>query len=272
MIIHQVRTALRNGFTVFPVTPGGKTPLNSMRWGTLASNSPATIEHWWTMFPEANYAIACKPSGLLVVDCDMGKGSLPPTLAAHNVKDGEDAYAQICAELGQPFPWDTLTVRTPSGGAHYYYRNPAGTQLTQRPLATGWIDIRSNGGKDGGYVLGPGSHIGGVPYRVENPNPAADAPAWLIGLCTEPPIQRPTPAPRRIGQFNQPGKTNQGLLDALASAAEGNRNAMVYWAARSLRDDGHDIAVTNVLILDHLPQGTTPAEAAQTIRSAYNAQ
>ena len=75
---------------------------------------------------------------------------------------------------GEP---DTLTIKTPSGGRHYYFilktnnKESAGDinfaiqQLTYTRSKIGvWIDIRSNGG----YIVAPPSSINGVSYEIIN--------------------------------------------------------------------------------------------------------
>ena len=67
-----------------------------------ATSSPAQIEKWWDEWPDANVAVATGPSGLVVLDVDVGKGKpgwaslkaiedefdpLPPTFALFRLND-----------------------------------------------------------------------------------------------------------------------------------------------------------------------------------------
>ena len=114
-------------------------------------------------------------NGFFVVDLDVkpAKGI-----------DGLEALAAL-GELP-----DTLTVATPSGGWHLYFKmpraQPVGGQTSAAQtihnsvskLAPG-VDIRG----EGGFVVGPGSHHknGGV-YTVQQdlPGEPVEAPAWLL--------------------------------------------------------------------------------------------
>jgi virulence-associated protein E/bifunctional DNA primase/polymerase-like protein len=111
-------------------------------------------------------------NGIFVVDCDRdaGKG-----------KDGVAALLELAA--GRPIP-DTLSVLTPSGGVHLYFRLPADTRVpcSRSALAPG-VDVRG----EGGFVVGPGSpHRSGGTYQ-EVPGPLADPPDWLLALVVRAP-------------------------------------------------------------------------------------
>src|SRR3954470_24561431 len=76
-------TAVRQGFHIFPVEPGGKTPGRvyphrtkedapwTFKWSEVATTSVAQVVNWWNAQPWYNIGLACAPSGLLVVDCDV---------------------------------------------------------------------------------------------------------------------------------------------------------------------------------------------------------
>ena len=104
-------------------------------------------------------------NGIFVVDLD--------------VKDGKNGAAALEAlAAGRDIP-DTLSVITPSGGGHLYFRLPPDVYVptTHSVLGPG-IDIQS----EGGYVVGPGSpHKNGGVYQ-EVPGLLADPPAWLLEL------------------------------------------------------------------------------------------
>lgn len=126
--------------------------------------------------PGPGYAVVTgAEGGVFVVDVD--------------VKGGVDGYAQLEA-LGQ-LP-DTFTVRTSSGGAHFYFRHPGFIVRNRKPASA--IDIK--GDKDAAdglvYVVGPGSEgftrtadpfvvEPGDAYEAVLDVPIADAPEWLLG-------------------------------------------------------------------------------------------
>ena len=77
-----------------------------------------------------------------------------------------------------------FTAATPGGGTHLYFTAPPGTQLRNTAGRLGWlIDARATGG----YVLAPGSLIGGKPYTVINPDPPEPLPGWLADRLTADP-------------------------------------------------------------------------------------
>ena len=129
-------------------------------WNTHATNDQQQLEAWAEQYPECNWAIACGPSGLVVVDIDP---------------DGHEYYTQLDLEHGFP---NTYTVKTPRGGYHYYFRG----QTRNRVCLLPGIDIRSRGG----YVLAPGSWVNNNPYTIEANHPIAPAPTWLLEMVGKP--------------------------------------------------------------------------------------
>lgn len=159
----------RRGWRVLPCKPGRKEPLGHLVPHGLhdATTDEALIAGWWTEAPDANIGIATgSASGFFVVDIDVQHGGL-------------DSWQQLIADVGLP---DTIVVRTPSGGLHFYFempldhtiRNSAGTF---RP----GIDVRG----DGGYVIGPGSKTAAGCYTWDGSTDIAPAPQWLIKLITD---------------------------------------------------------------------------------------
>lgn len=273
---------VRAGMHVFPVQPLEKTPIvkpdgRRMRWGIEATNDPRIVEDWWTYrCPIANIGVACKPSRLLIVDCDMPKpgAKLPKRFGdVEDYADGQEVFYVICQELGVPFPHDTLTISSPSGGAHFYFRNELDVPLRQTSPVPGWIDVRGNGGEHGGYVLGKGSQLPNGEYKLLNRSAIRPAPDWLIALCQEPPAP-PAPAPRQQ-PFRGDGQGGRldGLINSVRGAVEGNRNASLHWAACKYAEEGEPIsrAIAD-LGQAALEAGLSRGEIEPTIRSGYRTQ
>jgi hypothetical protein len=156
----------------------GKHP--ALVWGRLAAqygNSLDDVTRWFTADPR-NVAIACKPSGLLVVD-----------------EDKPGAFVRFAQDKGVSIP-ATFTVTT-GRGRHYYFTNPANLGNAPKEFKGHGIDIRGGGDGDGGYVIGPGSlHSSGVIYTPDNPGAAvAECPGWLIDALGGHPAKAPAPAP-----------------------------------------------------------------------------
>jgi hypothetical protein len=171
------------GFAVFPLRPGSKVPAVREDWEGVAVADPDRLrELGWP--PQANIGIACGPSGLFVLDLDVPKQQ-PGTTRADAAEDGSPAAdrgprdgAQALRELaaGRPIP-RTFTVATPSGGTHLYFLAAKGMPLRNTVARLGpLIDTRARGG----YVVAPGSEIGGTPYKVVVDAPVAPVPRWIV--------------------------------------------------------------------------------------------
>ena len=203
---------VRRGWHVHILRPGTKVP------ATPNGQKDATIDidvltEWWTRQPDGNPAVACEPSGLYVVDVDMGPG-----------KVGEASWAALTERHGHV---DTFTVRTRSGGLHFYYAMPDGDPLrnTASKLAKD-IDTRGNG-----YVVAPGAVVDGSPYRVEHDIPVAPLPLWIIDALTSTTTVHSVPDPfAPAGAHRPPASTSDvharlaELCGELAAAPEGQGN------------------------------------------------
>lgn len=134
-------------------------------WTTDAANAHPGIEAW-QRGSESNIGIAV-PDGILVVDVDPRNGGVESFDAQENA--------------GHKFP-ETRSVQTGSGGAHFYYRVPAGFAFPKNldELGTPGIDLKGFGS----YVLAPPSlHRSGGRYSGAFNEPIAAAPAWLLELA-----------------------------------------------------------------------------------------
>lgn len=143
------------GFPVFPLVPNGKEPAYGDSWYDISTTDAAAVRAMWTdpvLGTEQDYNIGVDCTGRIVADID--------------VKDGKNGYNEYCSIVGTD-QWDTLTIRTPTGGFHAYYD---GEDAGNSPISAA-VDIRSHHG----YVVGPGSTINGVPYTI-----VRDVePAWV---------------------------------------------------------------------------------------------
>lgn len=143
-----------------------------------ASGDAAQIRGWFSdVGPQL--AIACEPSGLVVIDVD--------DVAAFNL------YLHA---MGLALP-ETYTVRSPSGGLHYYFKVAPGASYPGK-LCPG-VDIKWNG-----YVMAPPSQAfskrAGVTgkYSVVAMKEIAPAPVWLAANRVAPSHARAWAAPRAL--------------------------------------------------------------------------
>lgn len=290
MLAAAVR-AQQQGFHIFPVEPGEKTPVKTipgrpytLRWGDAATNDLNQIIEWWTRYTNANVGIAAKPSALLVVDLDVPKRpealSGTPWAYVHDrhgpVPHGEDVLWEMCVRYGGDWDElkDTLQILTRSGGLHLYFWWPPNIVASQASPVPEFVDVRCNGGQYGGYVLGPGSVVEGSAYEVFIDKPIARCPAWLIELIRE--------KPRVRLPFNQPARFTggtsakfDGLANAVRNAPHGNGNNTLLWAARAMCEDGaSQQEAEDLLIPAHVDRGGKGGErqGRATIASAYRLQ
>ncbi len=140
-LVEQALEYASRGWYVFPCR--GKVPLTHNGFKE-ASIDPVKINEWWTEWPDANIAVATgKISGIIVVDVDVKKGV------------GGDESLFVLEEKFGKLP-ETLRSVTPSGGSHYFFRQPEGLDIPCKVGIEKGIDIRG----DGGYVILPPSKIG----------------------------------------------------------------------------------------------------------------
>lgn len=146
------------GFRVFPLIENSAKPAWA-GWTDTATTDAALIRAWWE---GTDYNIGVCTTGMLVVDVDTKKG-----------RPGLESWLRLGS-------FDTLTIRTRSGGYHLYYSG-ADVALNQGALGEG-LDIRSHHG----YVVAPGSVIDGAGYTVEIDAPVVPAPQHIVALCKPP--------------------------------------------------------------------------------------
>ncbi len=131
------------GFRIFPLAPGTKVPVKGTRGLSGATMDAKQVTEWWTRWPSANIGLSPSPDWI-VFDLDSKHGT--------QLSESTDKLMS----LGLP---STLTIITPSGGVHLYFRwTPQGGRAVKSTVGGAWgfpgVDIRA----DGGYVVAPGSH------------------------------------------------------------------------------------------------------------------
>jgi hypothetical protein len=204
------------GFRVFPLQPNGRRPTHE-GWHEWASNDPATVAGWWNGSPDANIGVLT--TGLLVADLDCKEG-----------RRGLDTWMSLHGGF------DTLTVRTPSGGLHLYYSGAevANSQGEHGGLGPG-LDVRGHHG----YVIAPGSVVDGRAYRIEIDRPMAPAPRSIVALCRPPGFRAENASVALVAADNP--QAIALATDAIArfpAAAQGEQSIAVYKLAAAVRDYG----------------------------------
>lgn len=234
----------RQGFYVFPVKAGAKSP-PLVKFSDEATRDDQQVINWWAKMRHANIGI-CTGIDLLVVDIDPRKGG--------NV-DGFDLPP-------------TYEVSTPTGGRHLYYRVSKPVKQGVDVLGPG-VDIRSKGG----YVVGPGSVRPEGVYAVDSYLPIADAPQWLIDKCGEF-TERERVPDMKLADSELARRRAAEYLRTAAPAVQGAGGDLhTYKLACHLRDLGVVQAQCVDLLLDHWNERCSPPwdpdELADKVANAY---
>ncbi|MFE2836946.1 bifunctional DNA primase/polymerase [Streptomyces mirabilis] len=274
--------AASRGWHVFTLIPGDKRPALT-DWEPRATTDPDRITAAWSA-SAFNLGIATGPSRLVVIDLDRPKhpDDTPPAhWAEHGVTDGADVLALLCERHRQPFPADTYTVRTWSGGTHLYFTAPAGEPLRNTAgdsaRGLGWkVDTRAVGG----LVVGAGSTFNGHPYEVTHDAPVAPLPGWLAELLRPTPL--PPQKPIRVALSGRGRGTAflqaavNGEVERVTGSGEDQHNNALYIASVALGQlvAGGELAeadVTGWLLTAALQVGQGEREAHRTIASGLRA-
>lgn len=205
------RTVIRRKWTAIPLVPNGKRPKlpewqqNEDGWAReFGEESMWRPDEKWA---GCNVGVATEPSGLVVLDVDVKQ------------VDGAAKLAALLAELGldPERELDTFTVRTPSGGLHYYFEAPPGLALRGRDLCEG-VNTRARGGQ----VVAAGSHTADGVYRVKRDAPVRILPAPLAERLADgtPPDGRE----RRFTEVEAERYMEREGLEPLRQAGNGERN------------------------------------------------
>lgn len=234
---HHALAYAQVGLEVLPLRPRQKTPLTA-HGKDDATTDPGQIAAWWNRWPNANIGIR-PPIGLVVIDVDPRNG-------------GDGALSELSAAQILPATW---TCRTGSGGRHIWLRHSG---PIRGKLCAG-VDLKGNAGY---LVVPPSVHPNGARYQWANAEPIAYAPQWLR------PLLAPAPRPIIHSSPTHSGSTSAALVRAVAYAGEGNRNGLLYWAARTAAEEGILPNVRDELAAAALSTGLPAHEIDRTLRSA----
>jgi Bifunctional DNA primase/polymerase, N-terminal/Primase C terminal 1 (PriCT-1) len=190
-----------SGRPVFPCQPGGKAPLGELVPHGLndATTDARQIRAWFAAEPAANLGLRTGAvSRLVVLDVDGDEGT--------------ESLRALEREFGALPP--TTSVKTPSGGSHYYFQHPGREIKNSAGQVGDHLDVRG----DGGYVLVPPSIIDGRFYTPDDHTAPASLPSWLLSLIggqtsTARARRAPTPASEWVAIMRglPAGQRNQGL-------------------------------------------------------------
>jgi hypothetical protein len=253
------------GWHIFPVPAGSKDPY-PWRWGKWHTTDPARIRQWWQK--PANIGITCGPSGLVVIDCDTKREPLPPPWdSVPGITDGADVLAVLFEGHGEDWP-DTYTVRTPSGGWHFYYQAAAhGIRNSARQVGP-MVDVRG----DGGFVVAAGSVRPDGAYELVNDRDPVPLPGWLAALAAKAKLSPRGPASGDGKGGAYVRAALEAEVRAVVTARNGQRNDQLnksaFALARFVPGQLSEAAYASALTEAAERAGLPGAEARRTIASA----
>lgn len=245
------------GLHLFPLQPNSKLPAMS-DFPRRASKDHVILKKFWLdpvmeLEQPYNIGVSCTEynctQALVVVDVD-NKG----------VKHGSEEMLKLEME-GRDFP-PTLTVKTPTGGLHLYYRAPVAVKQGESVLADG-IDIRSRGG----YVAGPGSVIDGKYYEIQTDLDVAECPQWILDVCGKAPE-------KSMDVVNTSGinaeaaalRAKDWLMRQAPLSIQGQGgDATAFKVAAKMKDFGVNQDTALELMLDHWNERCEPEWAADEL-------
>ena len=238
------------GWYLLPIQPGTKRPLDGqgLKHATLDEDK---IDEWCSR--EADFAVACEQSGIVVLDVDPRNG-------------GNTTWIDLLARYG-PLP-DHPVQRTRGGGDHHVFAAPGGACVGK--LGPG-VDVKYRG-----YVLV--APTTGYSWDVEPSLPLPHLPeSWLEAIKKEKP-QRTAPTMKSTpgGGTAYGVKALEQECAGVASEPEGDRNNRLNVAAVKLASlaaggelDGE--SAQRDLLNAALSAGLPKHEAVATIASGWNA-
>jgi hypothetical protein len=221
------------GFKVFRCLPGRKEPAGE-GWRAEATDDALEIDALWGA-KDYNVGVLC--NDMIVVDCDVKGGK--PGLASY---------------LDLELPGDTLAVRTPTGGVHYYLHGPS--TRNRASIAPG-VDVRSFHG----YVLAPGSKLhpgvyntcpAGGAYTLWQDALMEDCPAHFVEQIGAPRERQSANPLVELDSEANVALAIEFLEDRAELAIEGEGgDHTTYAAACGVRDYGVSEDLCYELMLDH---------------------
>lgn len=150
---------LKKGFSIIPLGINKRPLINSWKQYQETRTTEKEFLEWLEKYPQMQLGIVTgKISGLVVVDID-------------------DYKKDFKIEIDLP---QTVTVKTGSGGTHYYYKYPNEEVPNAADAVKKW-DIRG----DGGYVVAPPSRNEKGSYSFLGKNKMVELPEEILKMARE---------------------------------------------------------------------------------------
>ena len=225
------------GYAVFPV--GADKHPRTPNGFKGATREPDRISELWDRYPGELIGIATgEASGISVLDVDQKH--------AEAVVWWEDNHHRLLP---------TRAYESRSGGVHLYFHHTEGVTCTAGRICNG-IDTRG----EGGYVIA--WFAAGLPCHDHTP--PAPWPPWLLDALSPPPL------PELYHAHVAPAEAAiAGIVRRVADAVEGERNAVLFWAACRLAGRGMQHTEIEALLAPVVcGRDFSLLEAQRTIQSA----
>lgn len=235
------------GVPIFPLQPNTKIPFAGTNGFQDANTDLKRIESFWRKYPTSNIGIATG-FAFSVLDVDT-KNEAPGWASAHRLNQSrmlQGSFAQ---------------ASTPSGGGHLCFApNNEGNHTAGKN--NHGLDFRGVGG----YIVAAPSTLENGHYEWVGFAPERFGETFNWDAATK--ILNPR---EQVNRKLNTGKAASGvgaLVNAVRGAKEGNRNAILHWAAMRCVESGVD----PIVLMDAaLSIGLDEREVASTIRSAVKA-
>jgi len=238
----EVSRLLSRGVPIFPLG-ADKRPLTN-RGFKDASSDPARVSAWWREFPDALVGV---PTGekFVVIDCDLQH------------VEANQWYARANLPL-------TRIHVTRSGGRHLLFRPHDGFGTISQGKIWPHVDTRGTGGY---IVWWPAESL-----EVLHGGVLAEIPEWIIEKL-KPPLE-PEFVPSQPPTVKSARRKVEGIVGAIATAREGERNSLLHWGACRLSELVQQSFLTHgdafALAVQAGRQAGLPiAEARRTVASAF---
>lgn len=208
-----MREALKlatRGVAVFPCKPD-KRPYTASGFKD-ASTDADVINKWWQKWPDALVGV---PTGIKFVVLDLDLQHV----------EANEWYGKANLPL-------TRTHVTRSGGRHLLFKPHEDCRCSTSKL---WPHVDTRG--LGGYVIWWPAHG----CDVMHGGALAEVPEWVIKRLN-PPIE-PLPPARRVTVKSARAKI-EGIAGTIATAPEGQRNALLHWGVCRLAELVHQSILT----------------------------